>query len=227
MTSSPVPMPNAISAICSADVPEFTATQCRPSTRAENSPRSWPPPALRDHPERSTASTAARSSPMIGLAAGIMSAIYSSFVGGPLPARLLRVAGGLVPTSLTAPPSGATSTSVWSSTSRYLAWRRWHRNSPSPNGSSGTPARPTQRIRRAGTPATNPESGYVAGDDGTGGDGGPRTDGHRRDAHSTGADRRTLTDGDPNSANHQHSSWRRPAPLRADTHRWSTRRPGR
>src|SRR5262245_38951687 len=37
MTSSPGPMPSAINARCSADVPELTATQWRPSTSAENS----------------------------------------------------------------------------------------------------------------------------------------------------------------------------------------------
>ena len=37
ITSSPAPMPSAIKARCKAEVPELTATQCRPPTTSENS----------------------------------------------------------------------------------------------------------------------------------------------------------------------------------------------
>ena len=73
---------------CSADVPEFTAMQCRPSTSAENSfsnaATSAPCASI---PESMTRSTAAlSSSPMRGLAAGIMSS--------PSQSRCLCLLGG-------------------------------------------------------------------------------------------------------------------------------------
>ena len=74
MTSSPALIPAAINPRWSADVPELTAMQCLPSTYFENSSSN----ALTSGPWaimplRRTRSTAARSSsPMIGLAAGIM-----------------------------------------------------------------------------------------------------------------------------------------------------------
>ncbi len=74
MTSSPAPTPRASRPRCWPDVPELTATQVRPSTKAANScskaATSGPWATM---PLASTRSTAARSSsPMRGLAAGIM-----------------------------------------------------------------------------------------------------------------------------------------------------------
>lgn len=78
-TSSPAPIPAATSASRSAEVPEFTATQCRPSTSAENSSSNaatsgpcttWPP--------RSTRTAASiSSSPITGLAAGIVCGVFT------------------------------------------------------------------------------------------------------------------------------------------------------
>ena len=74
MTSSPGPTPAASRPRCRPDVPELTATQVRPSTSASanscsKAATSGPWATM---PERSTRSTAARSSsPMIGLAAGM------------------------------------------------------------------------------------------------------------------------------------------------------------
>ena len=72
ITSSPGPMPSAISVSCSAEVPELTATQCRPSTSAENSSSnaatSGPCTTM---PLRSTRTAASiSSSPITGRAGG-------------------------------------------------------------------------------------------------------------------------------------------------------------
>ena len=74
ITSSPAPIPQDSRPRCRPEVPELTATQARPSLKcSENSvskAATSGPWAIM--PERSTRSTAARSSsPMIGLAGGM------------------------------------------------------------------------------------------------------------------------------------------------------------
>ena len=77
ITSSPGRTPTAMSAMCRPDVPEFTAIQWRPLTKAENSDSkaatSGPCAII---PDCRTRSTAARSSaPTIGFAAGIITSL--------------------------------------------------------------------------------------------------------------------------------------------------------
>ena len=83
MTSSPGPKPSAISESWSADVPEFTATQCRPPTSAPNScsnaATSGPCTTM---PLRSTRTAASISaSPITGRAGGMAS--WGPDMGGP------------------------------------------------------------------------------------------------------------------------------------------------
>ena len=81
MTSSPAPMPLDNRPRCRPEVPEFTATQARPSPKcaensASNAATSGPWAIM---PERSTRSTASRSSsPMIGLAGGMNALLIES-----------------------------------------------------------------------------------------------------------------------------------------------------
>src|SRR6478736_4754840 len=73
ITSSPGPMPRASRSMCSAEVPELTATQWRPSTSSEKpSSKAATSGPCTTRPLRSTRTAASiSSSPMTGRAAGI------------------------------------------------------------------------------------------------------------------------------------------------------------
>src|SRR4051794_7079631 len=163
ITSSPGPIPMPSSARCSAEVPELTATQCRPSTSAENSfsnaATSGPCATM---PERRTRSTAARSSsPIRGWAAGIMQ-------GPP------RVLGGLAGSALD--PSLLPDLHDMRLRNRSVPVRRVPRAPPPARCRQAWPAwSRTAGYRLAPGPPTTHRAGQGAGDAGDAGAGAARS----------------------------------------------------
>ena len=137
MTSSPGPMPAASSPRCSPDVPEFTATQARP------------------RPKCSANSCLERGD--LG-SLGEHAAAHDAVDGGPLLVADERLGGRdeAFTASLLLLVSAAGSAARCGLDVDLAGLRALQ--SPSPSASSGTPARPTQPIRRAGTPATSAKS---------------------------------------------------------------------
>jgi drug/metabolite transporter (DMT)-like permease len=105
----------------------------------------------------------------VGLSEVLFAILFAWLLLGELPG-LIQLAGGVVVVAGVVlvrlgearpsdPQPAASATDNTPSVSMYASPVSGHRHRPSPSSVSGTPARPTHRSRRAGTPATSAKSG--------------------------------------------------------------------